>query len=714
MHTVFISYSHGEGATHLRRVRALSDRLRRHGVDAVLDQYVEAPPVGWTLWMTARIRDARFVLMVCTASYYARVMGEERLNGGEGVPWEGELIRVEYSESKMRSDKFIPVLFDEKDRRWIPAYFRGVSRYTVDSDKGFRRLVARVRSPSSGGSSQERIKGLSIPTGGWTRRPLGALIRVPLVPRAIIRRPTAESGIVRNLLSKGPRVGLHGMTGVGKSTFAAAVCNDRRIRARFVDGIIWVPMGRKPVITRRQADIFECYSTRAMPFEDADSGRTALSKILTELCCLVVLDDVWNVADVAAFEVIGTNGGLLVISQDLGVLEVVHCKPKKIAFLTKKESVRLLSVASGTPATRLPACAGNIITSCGGLPLALAMVGGVLKDVPGAWIEIADQLIRRDIGGIGHRFEEYPEESLSRAMEATLSHLGPENVELYRQLIVFSDGARIPDAALEVLWSSSNWKPLQVKRLLAQLISWSLLFRDDVGRLYLHEVHRAVLTGLVSDVKALNGLLLDNYLARCKQRNWATGPDDGYFFEHLMSHLVAQGRSGEALRTALSANWISVQLTKRGPAALLRDFDSLIESELTPKNLLDMARSIRDACLLSLPSAEKSPSNLIAQLLGRLSGVANPELHAFLLEAGLRREDIWMRPLNTKLHPPGTALLQVLDIPDAPIVLIPLRDGRIIGVAGHQLMLFKGTGSAEKTRVRHPRGCGRPRRHQFG
>ena len=51
---VFISYSH-DSPDHKARVRALADRLRRDGVDCMLDQYVEAPSEGWTLWMERQL-----------------------------------------------------------------------------------------------------------------------------------------------------------------------------------------------------------------------------------------------------------------------------------------------------------------------------------------------------------------------------------------------------------------------------------------------------------------------------------------------------------------------------------------------------------------------------------------------------------------------------------------------------------------------------------
>ena len=90
--TVFISYSHDSDA-HRERVLALSERLRKDGIVTVLDQYVNgAPAQGWPRWMLDQLDAARFVLVICTATYYRRFRGHEVPGQGKGVDWEGALI----------------------------------------------------------------------------------------------------------------------------------------------------------------------------------------------------------------------------------------------------------------------------------------------------------------------------------------------------------------------------------------------------------------------------------------------------------------------------------------------------------------------------------------------------------------------------------------------------------------------------------------------
>lgn len=140
---VFISYSH-DSEEHVTRVRELSDRLRGEGVDCVLDQYEVCPPEGWQRWMDIKIRDSQFVLLICTDSYYKRVMGEEEKGRGLGVKWEGNLIYQHIYHSDTLNTKFIPVIFSEEHTNCIPTPLLGATRYSLASDDGYEDLYRRL------------------------------------------------------------------------------------------------------------------------------------------------------------------------------------------------------------------------------------------------------------------------------------------------------------------------------------------------------------------------------------------------------------------------------------------------------------------------------------------------------------------------------------------------------------------------------------------
>lgn len=140
---VFISYSH-DNPEHIRRVLKLSNTLRAEGIDAVLDQYEMSPPEGWPRWMDKKVRDAKFVLMICTEAYYNRVMGEEEPGKGHGVRWEGNLIYQHIYNSGSQNTKFIPVIFDPSHRSYIPTPLQGATSYCIDTKDGYDSLYYRL------------------------------------------------------------------------------------------------------------------------------------------------------------------------------------------------------------------------------------------------------------------------------------------------------------------------------------------------------------------------------------------------------------------------------------------------------------------------------------------------------------------------------------------------------------------------------------------
>jgi tetratricopeptide (TPR) repeat protein len=141
--TVFISYSH-DSVEHGDRVLAVANRLVGDGIDVILDQYESSPPEGWPRWMDKHIRGASFVLMVCTETYFRRVMGQEKQGTGLGVKWEGNLIYQHIYNADTTNTRFIPVLFDYCKAEHIPTPVQGATYYRIDTPDGYEDLYCRV------------------------------------------------------------------------------------------------------------------------------------------------------------------------------------------------------------------------------------------------------------------------------------------------------------------------------------------------------------------------------------------------------------------------------------------------------------------------------------------------------------------------------------------------------------------------------------------
>ncbi|HKO59485.1 MAG TPA: TIR domain-containing protein [Thermoanaerobaculia bacterium] len=143
MARVFISYSHDSPA-HKARVLGLADLLVKDGVDCDLDAWIDSPPEGWPNWMRAQVRDADFVLVVCTDLYERRVSGREKPGIGKGAAWEGTLISQQIYDAGGRNTKFIPIVFGSVDAEFRPDFLRPHTYYDVSTEEGYEALYRRL------------------------------------------------------------------------------------------------------------------------------------------------------------------------------------------------------------------------------------------------------------------------------------------------------------------------------------------------------------------------------------------------------------------------------------------------------------------------------------------------------------------------------------------------------------------------------------------
>lgn len=142
---IFISYSH-DSDEHRETVLALSERLRKDGIDAQIDQYVRGTPTkGWPRWMRDELDAAEFVLVVCSETYYRRFRGNEDAREGKGVDWEGALITQEIYDSKSTTVKFVPVLVSETDESYIPEPLRAHTHYVFTAEPRYDALYEFLR-----------------------------------------------------------------------------------------------------------------------------------------------------------------------------------------------------------------------------------------------------------------------------------------------------------------------------------------------------------------------------------------------------------------------------------------------------------------------------------------------------------------------------------------------------------------------------------------
>ena len=138
---VFISYSH-DSPEHKQWVSELAARLRRSGVDAILDQWDLGLGDDITRFMERGIVNADRVLVICTDEYVSKA------NAGEGgVDYERMIINAELVQN-LGTDKFIPIIRQASGKAKTPTFlgtrvyadFRNDNRFDTECEKLIREL----------------------------------------------------------------------------------------------------------------------------------------------------------------------------------------------------------------------------------------------------------------------------------------------------------------------------------------------------------------------------------------------------------------------------------------------------------------------------------------------------------------------------------------------------------------------------------------------
>ncbi len=471
-----------------------------------------------------------------------------------------------------------------------------------------------------------------------TDRVLSARLPVPVAPRRVVERPGVGAAL-RERIHGGAIMGLVGPGGAGKTTTAQTIAADVRVRERFEDRIVWLNVGRHP-------DLAACRDRLAEALGGGIAGTTEcgldeLRRLAAHGRHLVVLDDVWDTQHLAELDVAVGETACVVTTRDRAVLPW-QADVLDIGLVDDATARRILASWAASAPEDLPAAAGPIAQRCGGLPLALAAAGGLVRSGLD-WPDVAAKLDAVDDEELALRMPGYPYPTLLRALSVGVDSLPFGLRERLEAMVVLRDRGTVPIEVCGVLWVDGE---SVVRSSLTQLSERSLVTYDPAaGTVGVHELLlRSLASGAGEEFLDASHLSFARTLLaglRRPERSAAgTNALDRYAARHVVGHLVEANRPelvhdllAESVEVtddgaARPANfWFHIHTRTGGVGGYLTDLDTarkLVERETDEgaaqkMPTLGCAYELRYALLRASVTALTStmPSSVPAQLVRR-------------------------------------------------------------------------------------------------
>jgi tetratricopeptide (TPR) repeat protein len=384
---VFISYSH-DSAEHEDRVLDLAERLvEQDGIDVSLDRFVNPPPASWPKWMNAEMKAADFILVVCSATYLAKVESKVKPGEGKGVKWESLLSDQQIYDNDSDSSRFIPVLLEGGKYEHIPEPMRGGNHYKPDDDGEYEKLVRHITNqpetpkPIPGPLRKLPPKQRQAAKGSATKAAQVSAASKPWnVPHprndAFTGREQILTDLHADLLKKGKQA-LFGLGGVGKTQIAV----EYAYRQHEYTAVFWSFAGTEQSLRGGYAAIAALLDLPEKDSQEQAKTTEAVKRWLEQNTgWLLVLDNADDPAMLKPFLPQQGKGHILLTSRAYSFQKIGLVSPREVNVLSPDEAREFLLRRTGKAPTEKSPEADALAKEVGYLPLALEQAAAYIAE----------------------------------------------------------------------------------------------------------------------------------------------------------------------------------------------------------------------------------------------------------------------------------------------------------------------------------------------
>lgn len=340
---------------------------------------------------------------------------------------------------------------------------------------------------------------------------------IPPIPRIYSARQEALENCINQLISSEElsHVGLRGMPGVGKTTLAKAIINNRQVASEFGSNRYWLTVGQASSPATLQSELFRDITGEVLSVGTIHEGRKRLREVFSKEKYLLVLDDVWSIDQISAFSELPSNGKVLITTRHSRVLEYCEASELIIDTLTLEQVEDFVHSILDLRPTESSVIILQQIT--GGLPLAIRLVLSYAKRKSVKLDTALAYFLDQSIDLLRGPAPDYDaEKGLADAFQLTISELEENEKAAFFLLASFRNDTRIPINILEVLatqLTEQHGGENHYSSLIRRLESLSLVEvandADEGPFISLHNLTTDYLKSICPDLTALRETVAD-------------------------------------------------------------------------------------------------------------------------------------------------------------------------------------------------------------